>query len=789
MKALHKFISAVQLFSLISKVTLTNPDSEMVQYPSSTVRRDDPRDEITKSARMVIFENPERTSATETQGFRISTVKDMGRYRPDTLVIWRQISPVGYVSSRYAQVRMQAPYSSYSFGNSRPDLVVPTDKESTGNANYKKSNSGNSPDNPGDYYSETPPPPPGSTDLRVVPRGGGFPDDFSPNPTNNMNVQNSESSSSNIPKVQTYGNRYDENIPYGIRNFGANENDPRDRNTQDVRPAITPRRPQPNTSGNFDSRQSTSSASGINREVYQPPTLPGSSNNQNAAGFANTPLAQKPQSSGNSPNENYPADRNPQNVRPASSSRRPQPNASGYSGDRESTNDASGNNFPQRGVRPPLSRPGYGGGGGSSSNTNAARPANTQNPSGSTPDPNRRVSPDANFFAGIINDFAFKLVKTVNLETNFVLSPLSIFIGLSMCYLGSNGATRAQMANVLGLDDKEVHGSRLHQGIHDLTSQIVTQSSDYQLLIANGMFLGKNISTNPEFEDDIRSYYDADVKNLDFGNPDLTVPVINEWVSKNTGNMIRSFFDSPPDPSTRLLVLNAIFFKGIWKMQFSARWTHDGYFFPADGSSKKTPTMTMYNETFAFYRSDAHKHSFIRLPYQGDQVSMIIALPFNFGEKPMPDMTDQNLCSVRDAMTDIRFDTIAIPKFRFEHVTLLRKGLQRMGITHLFSDEADLSKMRTERDIMVSKITHKSVIEINEEGTTASAITSVEIVPLTYRNKTEFIVNRPFAFYLVHEPSGLVIFYGKIFDISGEKVDVAPNNPREGVSQRGRHRG
>lgn len=176
--------------------------------------------------------------------------------------------------------------------------------------------------------------------------------------------------------------------------------------------------------------------------------------------------------------------------------------------------------------------------------------------------------------------------------------------------------------------------------------------------------------------------------------------------------------------------------------------------------------MNVLDETFPLFRSDEHKHTFIKLPYEGDQLSMIIALPYTESGKPMPSITDQILCHVRDAMVNTTLDTVAIPKFRLHYTKSLIEPLKELGIIDMFdSNAADFEKLRKENDVYVSDVMHKAVIKVNEVGTTASASTAVKLNPLSAGTSTNFVADHPFAFYIVHEESGLVLFYGKVFDM------------------------
>lgn len=197
-----------------------------------------------------------------------------------------------------------------------------------------------------------------------------------------------------------------------------------------------------------------------------------------------------------------------------------------------------------------------------------------------------RTRKDANFFASLVNSFAFKLVETLNIESNFVISPLSIFVALSMCYLGSSGKTKTQMEQAFGIVDYNLQEEELHQGIKDLLPLVLKETPGYELFVANGMFLGKNFPVDAQFEENVKRYYDAEIKNLDFTNPD-SLKLINDWVAKNTRNMITSIINRPPDILTRLVLMNAVFFKGIWKMQFPPNKTYNGKFRTLDRNEKQ----------------------------------------------------------------------------------------------------------------------------------------------------------------------------------------------------------
>ena len=219
------------------------------------------------------------------------------------------------------------------------------------------------------------------------------------------------------------------------------------------------------------------------------------------------------------------------------------------------------------------------------------------------------------------------------------------------------------------------------------------------------------------------------------------------------------------DTETRLVLTNAIYFKGDWKYQFKEKETKDRKFHLSDGSNKKTPFMNMQG-AFDYYEDDLMK--MIRLPYKGDKQSMIMVLPHEI----------ENLSKVEENMSQSYFNRmfeyrqtdviLSIPKFKMTIPLGLNSYLMSLGIISAFGD-ADFSKMTGADDLFISEVIHKAFIEINEEGTEAAAATAVimtieSVGPHEPPKPKEFIADHPFLFYIVDNDTKAILFMGRLME-------------------------
>jgi len=356
---------------------------------------------------------------------------------------------------------------------------------------------------------------------------------------------------------------------------------------------------------------------------------------------------------------------------------------------------------------------------------------------------------------------------------NFVFSPLSIHIVLSLIASGSKGKTLDQITAFLRSQSPSI------QHLADLASQIIdvvlvdgSSSAAPRLSFANGVWFDHSFPINPSFKQIAVGSYRAQTQDVDFQTK--AVQVINEvnsWVDKETVGLIKELL--PPgsvDHSTRLLLGNVLYFKGIWEEKFNASETKDHEFHLLDGKSIAAPFMTSQKKQFV---ATYNGFKTLKLPYcQGDdrrQFSMYIFLPdakdgvFDLSKRlAEPRFMDRHLPLVKVLIGEFK-----IPKFKFSFDIEASKVLKEMGLVLPFGTEADLTGMMDDFSnkipLCVSAIFHKSFVEVNEEGTEAAAATVASIV---FKGVSEppcdFVADHPFVFLIREELTGVVIFTGHV---------------------------
>ncbi|UCH71614.1 MAG: hypothetical protein JSW62_04245, partial [Thermoplasmatales archaeon] len=207
---------------------------------------------------------------------------------------------------------------------------------------------------------------------------------------------------------------------------------------------------------------------------------------------------------------------------------------------------------------------------------------------GDTPEPLGNLS-----FVDAVNTFSFEFFKKINIdnESNTFISPYSIFTALSMTYEGAEGETANEMADVLSI---EQDNASFHQYMKNLYGVLNNENENYNISTANALWVRQNFQLLQSYLDVIRDYYGGDATEVDFSNAQQSADIINQWVENNTNGLIKDLI--LPDyisPLTALILTNAIYFKGIWKVQFDPANTTDRDFEKHSGSTVEIPTMKL----------------------------------------------------------------------------------------------------------------------------------------------------------------------------------------------------
>jgi len=278
--------------------------------------------------------------------------------------------------------------------------------------------------------------------------------------------------------------------------------------------------------------------------------------------------------------------------------------------------------------------------------------------------------------------------------------------------------------------------------------------------IANSIWSAPRLDPEPEFLAQNRATFDAETRTLDFSDPQAA-GTMNAWVSDKTKGLIPEIVTPPLDPSLVMVLLNALYFKGAWTSPFDPDRTYNGEFHLADGSVKTCRMMT--SDGASQYFTDG-KVNGLQLPYGDSLFSMVLLQPVAVGG--VPALIESLQGGAWDGYLN-RFapahGPIRLPKFKLEYRKSLVEVLSAMGMEVAFGNGADFTGIRKSGGLEISDVIHKTYINVDEKGTEAAAVTSVEIVD-TAAISDLIRFDRPFVFAIREKTSGAVLFLGRIMD-------------------------
>jgi serpin B len=361
----------------------------------------------------------------------------------------------------------------------------------------------------------------------------------------------------------------------------------------------------------------------------------------------------------------------------------------------------------------------------------------------------------------------FKKLTAAADNQNVIISPASVLLALAMAYNGAGGTTQEAMARTLGLDS--LNPEEVNASFASLLTALPARDSLIQLLIANSLWADKRIAFKRDFIDRTKTFYQAELNNLDFASP-ASPSVINSWVSRKTHDKIKSIVGQIKS-DVILFLIDAIYFKGNWSTPFDEKSTTDRPFHHLNGTDKPVRMMKQGGSYQYFH---AHKIQAIALPYGKGGMSMVVILPDS--DMTLDQFTEQRLNrqSWEEWMTELRLagGNIELPRFTLENDFLLNQALMSLGMEEAFDERnANFKPMVEANDVQnvyISGVRQKTFIEVNEKGSEAAAVTSVE-VSITAAFQTpkppfKMVVDRPFFFAIRDNESGMLLFMGSIVD-------------------------
>jgi serpin B len=373
-----------------------------------------------------------------------------------------------------------------------------------------------------------------------------------------------------------------------------------------------------------------------------------------------------------------------------------------------------------------------------------------------------------------VNNLGLELLRQQPAGQNAVLSPYSVDLALTMTWEGARGDTRTQMARVLGYPaaTKSVPLATLCKDLAAISARNGNDSLSERVDIACRLFGQKSFSFDPVYLDLVRKNYGAPLEPVDFGkNGAAAAKTINAWVEKQTRNRIRDLVSPAAlTPDTRLVLVNAIYFKAAWENTFEKASTKPVPFHFADGKVVAVPTMSQSTEIG--YRK-GKGYTAVSLPYATGEFSFLIVMPDALDGLPAVEHSLDAATLAGFARLDKHSGAIHIPKFKFEPpAASLAEALRKLGMASAFNippgsaDFTGIAPARGDERLYLSDVIHKAFVSIDERGTEAAA-TAVVMLAFSapdMRKPVEVRVDRPFLFAVQHIRSGACLFLGRVTD-------------------------
>lgn len=361
------------------------------------------------------------------------------------------------------------------------------------------------------------------------------------------------------------------------------------------------------------------------------------------------------------------------------------------------------------------------------------------------------------------NQFGFRLLQKIpaSSEVNLFFSPYSVSTALAMAYVGARADTQQELHESLGYSSVGLTPDHVPTA-HAQHTHVLRAPSNSTLRVANAAVLQEHYNVLTEYLDLLTQSFAAEVSKANLAD-EQSRKNINTWVKNSTGGKIEDLLREPLPPNTKMVLLNAIYFKGLWDTPFDASFTSSAPFY--NGGTEQVTVDMMRNEVRVPYAyHEATDADVADLPYAGLDYSMTIVLPRDrSGAEALRQRLSwpvfQNMLS---HLQQQRL-TLALPRFKLEGAYKLKQPISQLGAKKMFDErQADLSGITGSRDLFVHDVIHKAVVEVNEEGSEAAGASGVVFVTKSLSTSTRFIVDHPFLFFIRNTKTGDVFFAGQV---------------------------
>jgi len=374
------------------------------------------------------------------------------------------------------------------------------------------------------------------------------------------------------------------------------------------------------------------------------------------------------------------------------------------------------------------------------------------------------------------NQFAFDLYYELDKseQGNIFYSPYSISVALAMTYEGAKGQTADEIKSVFHFPESNI----LRPNFAAIYNEINRGNEDYELRTGNALWAQYDYQFLEDYTSKVEQYYGGKVTNLDFKQEiEKSRQTINSFIEEQTNDKIKDLIpEGVLSSMTRLVLTNAIYFKGTWEWEFDKSDTREQDFKITPVNIVQTPMMYMDPDKVKFNYADLEKLQILELPYKGEKISMLILLPKQGedydretgevikSEYTLEDieLSAEKINEYKSQMTETKLDSISLPKFEFDTKYFMRDTLSNLGMPTAFSDGADFSGMTGQRDLFIKFVIHQAYVKVDEKGTEAAAATSVGMEVSSAMPRNVFKADHPFIFIIQEKETGNILFIGRV---------------------------
>ncbi len=362
------------------------------------------------------------------------------------------------------------------------------------------------------------------------------------------------------------------------------------------------------------------------------------------------------------------------------------------------------------------------------------------------------------------NQFALELYSKLNEaeEGNIFYSPYSIFSALAMSYEGAKEQTADEMELVFHFPEKSI----LRPNYAAIFNNINRERTNYEIRTANALWMQYDFPFIEDYTNTIECFYGGKATNVDFvSETEKSRKMINDYIEEQTKNKIKDILPlGSIDLFIRLVITNAIYFKGEWEWKFYESETREQKFRISPNNVVLIPMMSMNPGITKFNYANLKDLQILELPYKGDKISMLILLPKINLDAIEPSFTAEKLYNYTGQMQETCLDGIYLPKFEFNTKYFMNKMLSSLGMLNAFEKSANFSGMTTAGDLYISQVIHQAYVKVDEKGMEAVGATAV--LHKLGLSKL-FIANRPFIFIIQDKETRNILFMGRFFDPTG----------------------